>query len=520
MMKLKIGIFFDGTGFNAYNSLNNNANRLQAKSEASCYRNSAESNKQSQFSEQINLYCHIPNNYFLSKSSSHLYGISNIWHLYNLYLKGEIKDGYQLAIYVNGCGTTDGAEDDLFTMATGWSFPLAANPCGVIDKTDLAIKLIDEELKLFADNCSFIFDKIEFELFGFSRGSASTRHFANRIDKKDYMMIKLIHKHFNKTTYTSIDSQPCGKISFIGLFDCVAAILDLTDLDVNSAKTGGVNIKLKKNIADHILHITAAHEIRYNYSLNRTLPSNFAELELPGSHGDIGGGSTEINDECFFISKPFYSLYLPFTNRFRTVAYKKTKKELQRLLKHDRWGEIFRNARIEIIHWEKINIWPIKRLGCAVLMNRKRINKGIEIVSLHAMVNYAILKGCQFDENSLEKYTVPVDLSDFHQTTSQAIQLLCWQKNPISLVDCLPGKIASKYIHCSFFWSNLTNKKDKVTVKEMRYSPVSNLLKINRPTDDLTRSEYDNFGGKINEYTLNWRAFKDLLVSRWLKVAK
>lgn len=520
-MKLKIGIFFDGTGYNIYNSLNTNFNRLKAASEGRCYLAPAESSKQFQFIEQIKNHCHIPVNYFYSKSSSYQNSASNIWHLYNLYKKGETKEGYQLALYISGCGTIDGEDDDLFTLATGWSLSFSANPCGVIDKTDLALKLLDDQLNLLNSNSNFIFDNIEFELFGFSRGASSARHFANRIDKKDYVIIKLIHKYFDKTTYTNIDSKSCGKISFIGLYDSVAAILDLTDFDISSAKTGRVNIKLKKNIADNVFHITAAHEIRFNYSLNRTLPLNFAELELPGCHIDIGGGSRELTNECFFISKPFYNLHLPFENKFRTAAYKAAKKELKRLLSHARWADIFKIARTEIIFWEKNSIWPFKRFGCAVLMNRKKIKKGIDIVSLHAMINYAISKGCQFDNTQLEKFPIPADLTDLHQTASQAIQAFCPQKTFISLADSLPATIASKYIHCSFFWSSLPNKKKvKLTMKYLPNTAIFNLLLVNRPTDSLIRFEYDNFGGSFKQPTLNWRSLKNLFVSRLHKVAK
>ncbi|NQD92434.1 hypothetical protein HP532_07195 [Pseudomonas sp. CrR25] len=79
------------------------------------------------------------------------------------------------------------------------------------------------------------------------------------------------------------------RVNLVGLFDTVAAIGGLSDgWDVNDDQNGDLQLHLAPDSAKRVIHLVAGDEYRHNYSLNSTHP-NFAEIVLPGAHGDIGG---------------------------------------------------------------------------------------------------------------------------------------------------------------------------------------------------------------------------------------
>lgn len=502
-MKLKIGIFFDGTGCNANNSMCSNTldpNTGNLKQHQDIASNSINATRFDEmgFEKQINERCNIPSSYRYAVNNFEARENTNIWALYCLYKRGRTSEGFQLAIYINGCGTEDNQENDLFTMATGWSLPLTGIKRGVIDKTDIAVDLIKSEFNKLLLSGEFIFKSIEFELFGFSRGAASARHLANRIARNDIKLRQVIKQFFTNESYKSIKNYPCGKISFMGLFDTVAAILALNqlDFDINSSKTGDVNIELNSNIAENIFHITAGHEIKYCYSLNTILPNFVAELELPGCHIDIGGGHPDVVDEALFISKPYYSMEFGVNDEQQSTAYKQAEKEYNLLINHRHWGEIFQRSKVEIVSWKKQIFFNLYLHGSAVISSRNNVCNGIEKIALNAMLQYAELKGCHF--NSQIKPDIPAKLSPFHLAVTNAVNQLAEQKSALSLVDELPAELAREFVHCEFFWTEPTNN-EQLAVKGIDISSPEffDIIFTNRPTDNLVRSRYDSFGKMI-----------------------
>lgn len=505
-MKLKIGVFFDGTGNNAYNSLNplsNSSKQRNTTLDKQISLSKDDGVKSKLFSEQVAKHVSVPENYLFTPLTSSVSPTTNIWQLSKAYKRGKTTDGYQIAIYVNGTGTEDGQKDDVFTMSTGWSLFGTQNHSGVIDKTDKAIELISHELASLKEIDNEVFEGIEFELFGFSRGATAARHFANRIIDKDHAISTVISKRFTKKTFPEIAKKPTGKIAFIGLYDSVAAILALSegDLDMNDSKTGSVNIKTTSKMADSIFHITAAHELRYNFSLNRTLPDNIAELEMPGSHSDTGGGYLPSSDESIFISKAFYSEESEDLKRTETASYKQAQKEMERLLSHNLWGGIFKLCDIEIIGWDNEASGPFKNFGHAVMMKRKKVKNGLEKVGLHAMHDYASKKGCQFNAISDKDLAIPADLAELSKLMNQALNRLLEGQPFQSLAKSITDKTARDYIHCSAFWSTLDNDLDisNITDKSAPDDILYKVLLTNRPTDSLIRTEFDSNGNTLKK---------------------
>lgn len=116
-------------------------------------------------------------------------GITNISRLFDLYqLSDELNDSEtdaQVKAYVSGIGTADGKSDSVFGQALGSS--LIRQFEGVVTKTDEALDKISAELtrfiKLNRDKVAIA--KVQFDVFGFSRGAAAARHFANRVMAQD-----------------------------------------------------------------------------------------------------------------------------------------------------------------------------------------------------------------------------------------------------------------------------------------------------------------------------------------------
>jgi hypothetical protein len=127
----------------------------------------------------------------------------------------------------------------------------------------------------------FVVDTLLFDIFGFSRGAAAARHFANRIQAEDSTVISAISTGMGTVSYCG---APAGITRFLGIMDTVAAVGTVANgLDPHSADTGSVNIQLRPGVAQKVFHLTAQHECRYNFALN-SIARDWPELALPGMH--------------------------------------------------------------------------------------------------------------------------------------------------------------------------------------------------------------------------------------------
>jgi hypothetical protein len=123
-----------------------------------------------------------------------------------------------------------------------------------------------------------------FDIFGFSRGAAAARHFANRVQSKD----RAISMQFRQVCKFTYRGTPQAKPAFSASWTPWRRSARWQTVSI-SADTGNVNIRLRPGVAEKVFHITAQHECRYNFALNSVAPA-WPELALPGAHSDIGGG--------------------------------------------------------------------------------------------------------------------------------------------------------------------------------------------------------------------------------------
>ena len=300
---LRLGMFFDGTG----NNLGN------AALTAECRRQDLQ-----EFDEQtLNHIRQLCETYgYRDTNGDGLYDqlpagsygneLSNVALLYDLYedqadtLVEESTAQASLKIYIDGIGTTSGSDDSAWSMGTG------KGGTGVVARVSESPALIMEKLQeLTSNNPQLLIEKIEFDIFGFSRGAAAARHFANEVLKPMGGVLATELNHGLPALAPEFDWSTHACINFIGLFDTVAAIADPLrgNLSAGDSRNPGVNLHLPPGCARKVVHLTAADEHRHNFSLNRVHASH-EELALPGVHSNLGGGYSAMVHERLLIGRP------------------------------------------------------------------------------------------------------------------------------------------------------------------------------------------------------------------------
>lgn len=225
---------------------------------------------------------------------------SNVAKLADLYI--EESDTLNHSIrhrfmeYAPGIGTKTGDGDSVMGMATGMG------ETGIENQVNRLFREV--ALRIYRLGLPDTMSTLQFDLFGFSRGAASARHAAHEINRGP-----------EGTLGQALQAEGISwprqvKVRFVGLFDCVAAIINPAngDLSPSNNLNHPVNVYLNPNHVEQAVHLVAANEHRKNFSLNSlrntdgSLPHNFREISLPGVHSDIGGGYGDSQREDILIS--------------------------------------------------------------------------------------------------------------------------------------------------------------------------------------------------------------------------
>lgn len=291
---LRLGLFFDGTGDNAQNV------QLGAQCQAGELGYSAD--EQRAMLERCQDFQRDP-------LSSYGRQQTNIWRLFNLYRDdaqqplGQSVDEVALRVYAPGVGTRTNEADITFPdMAMG------TGDRGVEAQIRLVVQEVLKSVRQLVGNTPALqIAEIKLDLFGFSRGAAAARHFLNDLSLGAGSMLARALTAGQAPLVSGFNWQP-GKalhIGVLGLFDTVAAIGSLADgWNVHDAQNAGLNLYLAPNCAERVIHLVAADERRYNFSLNSVTPG-LADTVLPGAHGDIGGNYPALMDERLLLTPPY-----------------------------------------------------------------------------------------------------------------------------------------------------------------------------------------------------------------------
>jgi hypothetical protein len=193
---------------------------------------------------------------------------------------GQPRQTVRLKRYMRGIGVNpDGKINNLVALprmgflpgprGMGWGTGVD----GVEARVDEAVSFALEDIRARAADVQPC--DIWFDTFGFSRGAAAARYFANRVTAGD-----LGYGGARAST------------QFLGLFDTVSSVGN----GGHTGNYGRMDISTPAGIAARIVHLTAKDEIRTYFPL--TLALSGTRIELVGAHADIGGGYFPAGDVC------------------------------------------------------------------------------------------------------------------------------------------------------------------------------------------------------------------------------
>lgn len=489
---LTLGVFFDGTGNNAINT----ENMLKACS-------SEHFNLSDKDAKTILTQCgHNRMGVSGFGAGSYTGYYTNVHWLHTLYQQNFSAENTQIqrAIYVEGVGTKAGKPDNPVGLGLGIS------DTGVIAKTDEAVVNLIQGIQQglvsinnMLEGKSFLIKNIQFDIFGFSRGAAAARHFANRIFSKDDAIVAAIRQGIGEVEY---HGEPEGKTRFLGIFDTVAAIgTPSNGLNPHTADTGDVNIVLRPGVAEKVFHITAQNECRFNFALNSVKPA-WPELALPGVHSDIGGGYLPLERENLFISRPLVET-VPFTRPGeQTRVYQQTVHEQGVLNLAPTIAPLMRTNKFSVETWYDDRM-PQDRYGnfqkrsfAALVMRDRVVKNDWSKVVLRVMLDAAQEAGAIFEpiRETNTELQIPLELTSF---CAQAIAYgKATRSGPTTqgfTIDEI-DQIAKDYIHCSSNWDAVVTDASGGI---QGGTSAAEIIFTGRPDENWRRSEYNMDGKKL-----------------------
>lgn len=447
---LTVGVFFDGTG-------NNRANADDLRlAYAQCTNLVDEERARACAKYEERARAGLDN-------ASWQGGHTNISRLYDLYQPSdELSDSEteaQLKAYISGIGTADGESDSMLGKALGSS--LIRQFEGVVTKTDEALDKISAELtrfiKLNRDKVAIA--KVQFDVFGFSRGAAAARHFANRVMNQDEAIAAAIENGLDMAGH---HGKPAGEVRFLGLFDTVAAIGSLLNFyGVNGRSNPGVNLELRPSVAQKVFQISAMHECRYNFSLN-SIAGMWPELALPGAHSDIGGGYNAGEDEISLLTMPDFEVIAESADERQTAVYRQAEKMRQALYSLPALKYLMPHGEVEtkMISWPLVNqnkarafIFE-KKAGAAVFMMRRAVPNDWEKVCMRVMLDAAQDAGIMFTPilSSNKELALPSELLPLYDKAIAQGRAVRRGAEPEGFT-AEEMQTIGRYLHCSANWN-------------------------------------------------------------------
>jgi len=305
--KIRISVFFDGTG-------NNRANTKLGKNKEDFKK----------FKDEDD-YFFVPRGVF-DEHASFYNDKTNVVRLEEMISPDQ--NGFDLSesIYIEGIGTRnnetlggevkayDEIKNDIYAgMSEG------EGPTGITGKVQNGINEVIDLLKEKFDSLDTI--EVAIDVFGFSRGAAAARNFIYEIKgNPENTLIKMMHKE-SSMIIDKVD------IKFVGLFDSVSALGSIF-ADTNKYEDTGMvddvkllNLDIFKTVeVEKVVHLCAAEEYRNAFKLinikSAVDKGNGIEIFLPGAHSDIGGSYVDKSGEGNIYTHQLLDLnQVPLTRR-------------------------------------------------------------------------------------------------------------------------------------------------------------------------------------------------------------
>ena len=483
---LTIGVFFDGTGNNADNS----TDRQNAC--AGEHFGMSDGDAESTLTQCVRL----KRSHSGIAAGSYLGYYTNVYWLNSLYTTSIPNDETQgqIKIYIEGVGTESGKGDSTYGVGTG------RGDTGVVRKTDKAVTALVAAIKNHLDKPSeygiSIVRELQFDIFGFSRGAAAARHFANRVFDQDDAIVAAIKAGLGELKFNGTSG---GKTRFLGIFDTVAGMgTPVNGFNPHSADTGEVNIVLRPGVAEKVFHITAQHECRFNFALNSVKPA-WPELALPGAHSDIGGGYNPDEYEACFLTRPQFETVPVSVSDKETNTYRHARAQFGIMQHFPAIAPLLQSNTIKLRAWHDDRM-PAdrygtlqKRSGAALTLERPTRNDWSK-VALRVMIDAAQDAGVVFEPILLkdDNLSLPAELNSLWE---KAIIMGRAVRNGQSVSGFTTQEInalAGKYLHCSANWNSVI--RDSQGRISGAVKPAKLVTFTNRPDYRWQRTTYDMDG--------------------------
>jgi hypothetical protein len=458
---LRIGVFFDGTG--------NNSNNSAAGLLCGAHHPIAPAD--------IDASC---KPFMSDPDSSYGNDASNVKKLSDLYYSPQKAEGQgqmilaSRAIYVEGIGTQTGEKDSLMGAGAG------RGDTGVAGRVELSFTQIKQRInEVLEENPNCEITSLTFDTFGFSRGAAAARHFANEILRCKQGPLGDVLRSNAKAFSSSFNDQFKSGINmgFIGLFDTVPSIAGLANLgNVKSAIAPGVKLYLDRKYFTDVVHLVARDECRANFALSRVKPAH-PEITLPGVHSDIGGGYLEDAQECVLVS-PMQALNVPINSDVATSSIYSDAARVKSQWLANGWPsqflEIVTPQAFPLPQERQDRLSSGQKRVYAALQLKRPVSGKLSSVYLRVMYELAKEKGVRFND---------IDEHDPNYAIPQELQALCdrFVAGDYSTTPAEEQLLKLKYIHTSANWNHPLGKNDGSGLKAVY---------INAPTADAVRVQH------------------------------
>lgn len=425
------GVFIDGTNNNRYDTI--------ARTNWEEKRIGRTATTKSPFTneEHLKVYAKSKNDLTKKEIGIYKYGngsyendLSNVAILFDNYI--EDKRNRNFKVYTEGMNTNTLGDENLNVIEykgndVFMGGAIGSGNSGIVERVRRAIRQLEGKiLKGLKDEKSKKIDSLTIDVFGFSRGAASARHFVHAItypayyatmgfdgaycDHQGYRVSQEYQERKKALPTNGYLGYLLVKegiefnqliIRFAGLYDTVAhhgaaQFNDIKDLGLNSISK-----------AKHVIHMVAAEEHRKNFSLSPIIKSkNHVEIYMPGVHCDVGGSYTEGRPEGIapnVAPDPDGEHILESDYCSNTVASSKLSKFRDTLI-DEGWFEPYqidvRDSSNKPFQYD-FNRRASEEVQ-QLVSQRAYISNQYSFIPLHMMCNFGIDKGVKFDFTKLE----------------------------------------------------------------------------------------------------------------------
>jgi hypothetical protein len=332
----------------------------------------------------------------------------------------DTTPGYTLTLqtYIDGSGTIEKKGDEKAGLS------MAMGDSGVPAKVETGVRNVIELIKKKQRDKTPIIELLTLDVFGFSRGATGARKFINdalfgrralvsgraagNVDPSTSIREQLQNMGYE---ITGPGKNTGVKVCFAGLYDTVSTYgMGVRKDDDDNVAELSLNAVFH---AEETLHLTAADEHRYHFSLTSTKSAGKRgrEICLPGAHSDIGGGYRDMAEENTPILGSTSTLdNFGLIDGVKLQGSDATPQEIEHDRKQLMAAGWFKENEIEIENHDSLSSKGVLTEKRVLSIRRSGIHNSYSKIPLNIMVKQARAKGVVFKTMLDDVEAVPDEL--------------------------------------------------------------------------------------------------------------